>query len=1219
LSKEKMKKIFSSKIFWSIIFSLFLIGGAVFLTESGTINSIKGKLSHLPIKEFISKLQAKLFILAQETKVSVIPYYPERLKYLVGEITRRIDELQVSALAIGEATEECDCKNVQSVCQQFAKTEEGSEKSVKNIDIVELNIGLGELRNSAAEIENKLDSLYNSTIEYKKKLEEELQEKLKQENKSKPSSFWQKLSAAVLVQLFNVNKEKINGERTAEELKTQIEKLSEFSQKIKDAQTQIKEISNLPDVLAEGIESTKTQLTESLQQNLNEISLFQQDIQQTEGEFSHLGENLEKEFKSELENIKSELLNPVENLKANLKNLAALKLKELGEFIWNAKCNPGSIETFGDPCPNRSDIDEAKGNIQREIEELAFLGTLLEAERNSDLERELKTLEPEQKKNIEKNLDGLLRKIKKITSSARNFQSLINACGAENCQAVCQPKPSFELKACLHSSIKKQEPIVAKFRVGVGLTDLELGRVGIKNINLSLPQQINLPELPKISLGKLKLPDIAITFREVPIADFQNYLNGINNELPINDIDVKLPSVNLPLFPSLSIPSPSLPSLPSENQWSGQSDSLSMENNELDWNFQTFSWLSEKCQELPTMKDEQGIPTEKMQDCYDQEKVVLTIINECEDFWIDYFKLENNPERTKPLPLIPPICKELRSTCLEKAKSREKKCQELFSQENEPVPDSCSVEILSVLPKKEIFCFFQVPLASEAFNRRYITQENIDTIIKTIKDKCEQLKNKGRKSIPDPCKFLPFFTGKFSLSEEANQEENPESNFVPSKEKIADFPPSMKGMPASRSTIPKLSLPKITIPDIKLPSFRLWPFFELKLPSLIISDLALPEINFCNIDGCSLYFPSFSLKSPRFSIPPLFIPPIELDGAFINISGLDFPSVSLDFNWPNLFNLGNLITPELELPQIKLPRPKIIFKFEGIEMKNLFKMVLGKLLEMLKIDLGFPSGCLSANFHFLPIRITYPDIVYDFPSFPRIPNFCEPLNQICGRIQNELEKGLEKKAGMGFSGIQNILDKTIKEELQGRLDEAGKEANQILSKTIEDHVNNQRDKIRLAIKEHIKKHLPEETIIEDKSQPIKIPTLYYPLGETELPDIDLNKLISTSTPITTISIPWPQNLKKIPLEQDIGYNLPTIPLSNLKYEKELSLKLPGFQSPSASIDLDFSKNSGCESRPASGGNPCARSSLEELKNDIIKSRDEIFENTSNLIEIIERK
>lgn len=51
---------------------------------------------------------------------------------------------------------------------------------------------------------------------------------------------------------------------------------------------------------------------------------------------------------------------------------------------------------------------------------------------------------------------------------------------------------------------------------------------------------------------------------------------------------------------------------------------------DLDWYFEIFQWLSEKCQELSGVKDQKGFPTKTLESCLDPERVIQTVINACE-------------------------------------------------------------------------------------------------------------------------------------------------------------------------------------------------------------------------------------------------------------------------------------------------------------------------------------------------------------------------------------------------------------------------------------------------------------------------------------------------------------------------------------------------------------------------------------------------------------
>jgi hypothetical protein len=143
--------------------------------------------------------------------------------------------------------------------------------------------------------------------------------------------------------------------------------------------------------------------------------------------------------------------------------------------------------------------------------------------------------------------------------------------------------------------------------------------------------------------------------------------------------------------------------------------------------------------------------------------------------------------------------------------------------------------------------------------------------------------------------------------------------------------------------------------------------------------------------------------------------------------------------------------------------------------------------------------------------------------------------------------------------------------------------------------------------------IPGQPIPEEQRMCLQIPPLVISLGSINIPSINLNEFIGL--PATT-SIPWPESLKKISLTEEIKYELPTIPLSNLNYSKEVSIKIPGFQSLSKANLTAVLNFPYCVSRKPSGGNPCI-GQLEVNLARIQQIKANIEEASKNIINILE--
>lgn len=857
-------------------------------------------------------------------------------------------------------------------------------------------------------------------------------------------------------------------------------------------------------------------------------------------------------------------------------------------------CRPGSVKTFGEPCPEREEVEEKQSEIRDKVDQLSYLQNLLKKEMETGLERELATLRPEVAEELKTNLEKLLALSQDITVPAQNNQGLPSECLAEKCEANCQQGESFKIEACLEIGTGQQKPMEAVFEMGASIDDLKLGKVGIKNINLGLPTEIQTPTLPGLSASTIPLPALTITFPETPIAD-EEFQKTKTFELPLESIVFHPPWPTLPEAPVIELSCPNLPSYQSY-QCSTTPEEETKDYIEAEWYFQTFSWLSEKCQELPGMQDGLGMPTDKIEKCFDQENVHLTIIEGCDAFWGSYTGGE-----------IPPICQSLGKPCLDRSQAHERECKNLFNQEKEPVPSSCELETLCQTDKP-VYCSFATDQCSPD-NIAYITKENIETIVETLEQKCTQLKEKERKEAPEPCKFLPLFTGKFEKPKSFEYSNPPAS--CPAQ-KIGDFPTSMLGCSFSPPTIPKITFPEIKIPDVNLPHIKLWPFFEVKLPNFICEDLKIPDVNLCNLDACQGMFPTLKFQLPYLALPQIKIPPIQLPDLEVFIEGVGLvrvplPKVDLGpiqypvfpFNFFQLFNLLNLKTPELELPEIKLPQPKLYFAFKALNI-DLLNLLLG----LFKIPI--PDLCIALEIKIIPLRIIFPDFYCAWPAFPEIPEipFCKDIRDFCTTMKKNLKEVTDK-----VGEIEKTVNAVFQKEIQKKLDEAAKEINKILAEAIEEQLNQRAQEI----KEEIEKHIQQKAKVE--AGILKIPPLVITLDDIEIPGLSLAEIVGLPEKIT---IPWPEELKKIILSQDIGYQLPTLPLSKLNYSKEIRIKIPGLQLSSPTVNLSALENyPTCESGPPSGGNPCPTSQIQTNLEEIKQIKTGVEQTSQKIIEILE--
>ncbi len=652
------------------------------------------------------------------------------------------------------------------------------------------------------------------------------------------------------------------------------------------------------------------------------------------------------------------------------------------------------------------------------------------------------------------------------------------------------------------------------------------------------------------------------------------------------------------------------------------------------WYFEILSWLMEECSKLPTISSLWGLK-EKAANCYDPNKVIGTIVKECNDLWKNYIVRETPP--------LPAICQLLGEPCLERERAKESQCLNLFKQENEPIPKSCYLDVKDCGGDG---CYCEI---TGLYEGKYATTKSIEEVIQTLKNKCNQLKDKGRKEIPLPCKILPLFSGKI---EAPGSETYSGSTTTCPAQKLTNLPLGFGSgigfnCPIGFSGLPKIVLPDIIIPDIILPEFAIPSFLRIKLPSIIIEDLILPDIDLCDLNNCAHIFPSLSFKFPKLNLPSLFpsVPISQLPGLQLR-GALEFPSIN--FSLPQL-NLFNLLLPELELPEIPIPSPKVSFAITGIDVSWIFELIFTFILNALDVpDFGY---CIIAKLTLPSLSLVYPDYYFSFKKFPELPKipFCEDVNQFCKKVKNVLgEDGWIKKAkeietefNKTINRIQKEIDKVsqlVNEELQNQINQIFEEYGQI----IYERLVKQLQKSGLTLEDYISPRTGELMLPEEAPFPGVFPIgpgpdgkrcLSLPLPETNiivrivekknLPEKKVerkDRQIIVYLPIDLpfeIYIPWPEKLKKISLIKPLTYDLPEIPLKGLSYEKEFPIKGPGFQPRTFFFDFGKINEGDCLSKPPTGGNPIPVGQIISKLNEIKDIQSEIKDASQTIIRILE--
>ena len=453
---------------------------------------------------------------------------------------------------------------------------------------------------------------------------------------------------------------------------------------------------------------------------------------------------------------------------------------------------------------------------------------------------------------------------------------------------------------------------------------------------------------------------------------------------------------------------------------------------------------------------------------------------------------------------------------------------------------------------------------------------------------------------------------------------------------------------------PEIKLPDIVIPDIILPEFRIPPFLEIKLPNFYIEDLILPDIELCNIDECANIFPSLSFNFLALKLPPLrSSAPIP----YLNTSvsgGVDFPSISLSL--PSL-NLFNSLAPEISIPQIPLPKPVISFSIGGIDTSAIFDLIFTFILNALDVpDFG---GCLILEIPSTFLSIIYPDYYISFEEFPEIPEipYCDDINGFCKDLKDSLGNNGWLNKTRQIEEIVNEKISQVQEKINESVGKAEGELQTQLNSIFEDYANIIYDQIQKQLSDaglSIQDYINPQTGLLDLDQ-VPFPGVV-PVGFDQEIQGSAGKKVKRCLPVSLperniilrfislekfqqktkkverkgnnviiylpldipnkIPIPWPDDLKEIPLDRPIGYDVPPIPLSKLSRHKTIPIEGPGFQP--RSFLFSFGSSSGdCIGGSATGGNPVPltqlESSLDRLK-DLKTSFDNTFQTIKNILE-----
>ncbi len=822
----------------------------------------------------------------------------------------------------------------------------------------------------------------------------------------------------------------------------------------------------------------------------------------------------------------------------------------------------------GDPCKNnRENIEEIQIAIRNKIDQVSYLIALLEVEMQSGLEDELKTLPEEDAIILKTGLDNLLISSNDLiapSESNTNIMDSNNYSSQNKCQAKCNRSFPLSFEVCVGAQ-GEQKPIEMDFRVSASLQKIDLGKIEISKIGLNLPDKIKLTSPSLLNNFSMALPDISIEFPPTPMKDLANV--GLS-PIILRSFTASLPSFNAAEFSC---------NQPNSSQYScqdGEKNSVSYVD--IGWYAQTFSWLSEKCQALPAMKNNMGMPIEeKYKQCFDEKSVQTTINNECDAIWSDYNRCLNKIFAHCDRPTE--TCWDIKQSGTGKRLGVERsQCSVLFQGQNEPVPTECN-----------------------------------SNPIETLKNKCEAIKKSGEETIPEPCLYIPIFTGG-AMPDLSTQYFQSDKNTC-DPQIISDnslFSAGANcGISASLNrdiATPQIKLPGVKIPDIRLPSFSFMPFLKVKLPNFIFEDLAFPDMDLCNINDCmdtlsggfNLNVPMPTLRIPNIELPPIYaslgIPGVDAK-IKIEMDKMRFPEIQMPM--PE-FDLLKFASPKITLPKISTPLPQIKVEFKGVKI-NLPNLLLGLIGSIFNI----PGGCIGFGFGLsgLPLEIIFPDYYFYWPKFPRIPNLCENANLFCRQLKNSLDEAIGDK----MSALANATNSPIQSGIQQQLDQISTIYQTVITRAVSDKMNEIKNTIEITAR----------NITVYKNGMVSIPRTTIPLGWITVPMNGINSELS-QIPLE-IRFNWPSELKELSLTNTVSYQLPSIPLDDLNFSKDVKLKLPGLQLPSFSFGLNFSDDYvDIAGQPPDGGNPYPIDELNSNIETITEKSNEITDASDNISNVL---
>jgi hypothetical protein len=328
---------------------------------------------------------------------------------------------------------------------------------------------------------------------------------------------------------------------------------------------------------------------------------------------------------------------------------------------------------------------------------------------------------------------------------------------------------------------------------------------------------------------------------------------------------------------------------------------------------------------------------------------------------------------------------------------------------------------------------------------------------------------------------------------------------------------------------------------------------HIKAPGIYFEDISFPEINLCDLSQCSFPGYDFTLGFPTFHIPKIdpisiTLEPIQFNGKLyyfeVYFNEIKFPSIRLRYNQP--FDWSRLISPEWAIPNPSLIR--VNFTARGRvdlpDVNEIINYIIDEIKKFILETINIPKeGCIGLEGTSIgSFSLIMPDIRFSVPGFPEIPEipYCKKINEFCGDLNSKLTKVFEK-----IREVQEKIQGVISREIQQRLDDIAQEVNEKIQREIQSELEERAREIREEIVRHLQNYEGRDL---SEIPPLRIP----------LEPIKFNEPINLTDLGFPQEIPlhWPDELKRINLEaENIGYDLPKIPLSKLNRRREKEIKL----------------------------------------------------------------